>query len=238
MAFSISNTLAKLTRQGYPNSRAFTYPNGGIWERLHRALSQSEARAWEDARSTLDSIIPDNSNFTADDATTLEAVYGIYSTSGVSLADRKLAILQKMAYPGTTAPRCNYQYIEDQLRAAGFDVYVYENRFFPGPVTKTPAEILGTTAGLAMLGTFELGEVELAETWADDGITLCVNHIEESTDALFGIPPTNYRTTFYISGSPITTFASVSIDRKDEFRQLILQLKPAQTAAFLFVNYI
>jgi len=237
MAFSISDTLAKLTRQGYPDSRAFSYPYGGIWERLHKALSVSEATAYEAARSTLDSIIPDNSNFDEDDATTLEAVYGLYSTPSSTLADRKLAILQKMAYPGTTAPRCNYQYIEDQLRAAGFDVYVYENRFFPGPVTKTPFEILGVTAGLAVYGMPEYGTVEYAATWADDGITICVNHIEESIDAVFDIGA-NYRSTFYISGSPITTFADVLADRKDEFRQLILQLKPVQTVGILFVNYI
>lgn len=237
MAF-INDILARLTRQSYPDSRAFTYPYNGIWDRLHKALSLSEGRAYEDAVSTLQSIIPDNAYFDEEDATTLEAVYAIYSKAGTPLADRKLAILQKMAYPGTTAPRCNYQYLEDNLRAAGFDVYVYENRFFPGPVTKTPSEILGISTGMAMLGSFELGEVELAETWADEGITLCVNHIEESIDATFAIPAANYRSTFYISGSPITTFADVLEVRKDEFRQLILQLKPAQTVAFLFINYI
>lgn len=234
----INDILAKLSRQGYPNARAFNYPYGGIWDRLHKALSVSEGRAYDDATSTLESIFPFKAGFTADDATTLEAVYGIYSSSGTDLVDRKLAILQKMAYPGTDAPRCNYTYLQAQLRAAGFDVYVYENRFLPGPVTRTPSDILGITTGMAMLGTFELGEVELAETWADAGITLCVNHIEESLDASFAIPATNYRTTFYISGSPITTFADVPLVRKDEFRQLILQLKPAQTVGILFCNYI
>ena len=89
-----------------------------------------------------------------------------------------------------------------------------------------------------MLGSFELGEAMLAETWADSGVTLCVNYLEEAKDATFSIPATNYRTTFYISGNPITTFANVQSEREDEFRQLILQLKPAQTAAFLFVNYV
>lgn len=237
---ALADILARLTRQGYPNSRAFNYPYGGIWERMHKALSLSEARAYEAALSTLQSIIPDNSDFTEEDATTLEAVYAIYSKAGTSLADRKAAILQKMAYPGTDAPRCNYRYLEAQLRLAGFDVYVYENRFPSGGgyITKTPSEILGVTAGMAMLGAFELGEVELNQSWIDAGVTLCVNHIEESLDATFTIPPTNYRTTFYISGSPITTFADVPEVRKDEFRQLINQLKPAQTVGFLFVNYI
>jgi hypothetical protein len=41
-----------------------------------------------------------------------------------------------------------------------------------------------------------------------------------------------------VGSSPIITDASVQSLRKDEFRQLILKLKPAHTVAVLFVNYV
>jgi hypothetical protein len=62
------------------------------------------------------------------------------------------------------------------------------------------------------------------------------NYIDELEDEDFSIG-SNYRSTFYIAGSTITTFATLDIARKNEFRQLVLQLKPAQTVAFLFINF-
>lgn len=130
------------------------------------------------------------------------------------------------------------------MQAAGFNVTVYENRFFigspPSWQTLKPYEIIGIpSAGEAILNNFELGEVQLGDKWTYNGITLAVNYLEEIEDALFNIPPENYRSTFYVADpSGITTFATIPLARKVEFRQLLLSLKPAQTVGILFVNYI
>jgi hypothetical protein len=216
-------------------------PPDEYFEKLHKALIVSEGDAWDGAVSILNDIIPDNSGFTLYDATEWERRLAIIGNSTMPFADRKAAILQKMAYPGIdAAPRQAASFLQTQLRAAGYDVYVYENIFpdgMGGFITKTPSEILGIPAGTAIYGTFEYGEVEYGEEWIDAGITLCVNYLEESKDAVFAIG-SNYRSTFYIAGNPITTFADVDATRKENFRQLILQLKPAQTVGILFVNYI
>lgn len=234
--------LLQLSKDMQPSGRAFKVPQGGIYDRLLQALIVRRAEAYEDAVSTLNSIIPDNDNFTAQDCTDWCRRLGLIDTPDAPLSDRKAAIFQKMAYPGRdNPPRQAADFLQYQLREAGFDVYVYENIFPTGSpvtyVTKTPSEILGSPVAYAVLGGFELGEAELGMTWADLGVTLCVNYLEEDKDAVFDVG-SNYRSTFYIAGDPITAFASVDADRKDVFRQMILKYKPAQTCAFLFVNYI
>ncbi len=235
------DTILELSKQLYPEGRAFKMPAGGTFNKLHKALAKSEGKAYNDAVAILNDILPDNALFTVEDARQWERRLGIIANESTPLADRKMAIRQKMAYPGSTAPRCSAEYITEQLQAAGFNVKVYENIFLPGPVTMTPGEILGITTGDSELAMFELGEVELGEGWSDSGITIIANHLEEDVDASFAIPPDNYRSTFFIGnpdGLTPSPFVDVPLARKDEFRQLILQLKPQQTVGFMFVNYI
>jgi len=222
----------------YPRARAFKLPIGGDFDRLHKALSISEAKLYREAMLILDSTIADSSNFTEDDASHWERVLAIYSGgSSVALADRVLAINRKIAHPGTTRPRQNWRYVEAQLQAAGFDVYLYENKFSDGSggfITKTPSEIISAISGTGVHETATEHETGLEHGGV--AIAKVANWIDEVEDEDFSIG-SNYRSTFYIAGSTLTTFATIDIERKNEFRQLVLQLKPAQTVAFLFLNF-
>jgi hypothetical protein len=233
MAFT--DQLLQLSRLLYPSGRAFKMPFGGASEKLHRGLIASEARLLDDARALFDAIIADNSNYTADDASAWEVRLGIAASSSTSLADRKKAINQKLNYPGTNGPRQHYVFIQDQLRAAGFDVYIWENKFL-GPVTKTPEQVLGTTTGSAYHATTlqHATGLQHGNTFSNK----IANYVEERRDAPYVV--SDYRFTFFVTGSDssITTFASIPEARKDEFRQLLLMLKPAHTVGFLFVNYV
>jgi hypothetical protein len=247
---SLQQILINLSRSLYPIGRAFRMPrpdadsppSGGIFYRLHRALAQSEARAYNDALAIRNSLLPDNDGFTIDDAHDWYRRLGIYDSGLVPLADMKLAIAQRQSFPLTPLNKQSLTFIQQQLRAAGFNVYVYKNRFLEGSppsyVTKTPGVVLGSVpSGLAVLNNFTLGDVFLNEQWIDSGVTLCVNYIEEEKDAVF-IMGNQYKETFFICGDPLGTFATVDVNRKIEFRQLILKLKAAHMCAFLFVNYI
>jgi uncharacterized protein YmfQ (DUF2313 family) len=356
---SVSEKLLALTRQLYPKGRAFKMPADGFIERLHRALSVSEQQVYEDALSILNNILPDNDGFTADDATAWERRLGLITNESVSLADRKLAIIRKINHPGIIKSRQSALYLEGQLRAAGFDVYVFENRFLeeiigieltndadfdsngawygimgnpilfntgsvdittlfdrtlvsPGIidsgktyqievvldsissgsisifgatptitiittvgthiftftsdlliddatvslsatlgsaatisrfsikevteeyVTKTPEELSGNT----FITYIEHGEVEHGEV-ESGGVynNLIVNHIDEDRELGFELGG-NLRGSFFVGGTPVGTYADVDIERKDEFRQLILKLKPVQSVGFLFINYV
>jgi len=226
------NNLLKLTKQLFPTGRAFRFSLNGIKQKYTEGLLLSEQRALDDAYSVLYTILPDNDNFTADDASIWENRLGLINGDGKPLADRKAAILRKYRYPGDILPRQSAQYIEDQLQLAGFDVYVHENRFFPGPVTKSPGE-LGVTPlpSVVQHGQFQHGQIQHGQSLFD----ICANYIDSDLDS--GFVMSDLRATFYISDVTLPDFADVDSDRKAEFRELILKLKPAHSAAFLFINY-
>jgi hypothetical protein len=63
------------------------------------------------------------------------------------------------------------------------------------------------------------------------------NHIDENLDATF-THQNNWIKTFFIGGENLGDFADVPTARKDEFRQLILRLKPTETVAYLLIDYV
>lgn len=221
--------LLNLTKQLYPTGRAWFMPKGGIFEKLHEGLAFSEARAYAAVIGQLDIILPDNENFSVEDATRWEEALGLYINTSLSLTERKEAIIRKMNYPGDTPERQSRSYIESQLQAAGFDVYVHENRFGSVPYTTynpIPAIYGSPYYGLALYGSSGLS------------YTLIANYIDESKDATYSIGGLdNLKQTFFIGGSTFGTSANVDSLRKNEFREMILKLKPAQMAGFLLINY-
>jgi len=236
---SIAEKILALTKQLYPTGRAFKMSSNSLFEKLHVGLAQSEARAYNDAVSIKDSILPDNANFTADDATDWERRLGLIYSPLSSLVNRKLAIKRKMQHPGLIRARQHYLYLQGQLRAAGFDVYVYENRFLVSSVlvTKPPTDFLfGIGVVQFQHGQAQHGQRQHGGTWGNK----IVNHIDEDLDLHFDVG-SNLRSTFFIGGSdinnPALIMATVPLVRKQEFRQLILKIKPVQTVGYLFITY-
>ncbi len=261
----ISEKILKLTKQLYPNGRAFKMPKDGILEKVHKALNASETQAYEDAISILNSILPDNLGFTEQDATDWEKRLGMITNTSVSLADRKLAIKRKLNHPGNIPARQHYLYLQGQLQAAGFDVYVHEN--IP---EQSPLDIMNSVNNYAVgqmgdgqFGDFQFGDI--LDIYSDlivlvarsdfqfgDGqmgdFQLGVkdiggyefkNKVANSiyNDIYFRVLPT-YTSTFFIGGEIKGAFTTVDTNREKEFRQLILRTKPAQTIAYLLINYI
>lgn len=228
--------ILALSRQLYPTGRAFKMPSDGYLESLHKALGESENTALEAADNILNSIIPDNAFFTVEDARLWEQKLGLITNESISLEDRKKAIARKMSYPGRQKARQHYTYIQSQLNKAGFDVVVYENIFNDGSgyYTKHPLLITGGTGGETFEhGDFELGVSEYGSYWSN----FVANKIDEAKDLNYSIPD-DLEGTFFIGGITLGAYASIDINRKQEFRQLILKVKPANTVAFLFINYV
>lgn len=235
---TVLEKIKALTRQLYPRGRAFKMPFDSTFEKVHKALAISEARAYSDAVSTLNSALPDNDDFSEDDATDWERRLGLISNPAVSLANRKLAIERKMNHPGTIKARQHYLYLQGQLQAAGFDVYVFENRFpdgFGGYVTKTPTEFSLTTYPTTdqQYGDQQYGSFQYGGTFGNK----VANSIYEIRDNAFDLG-SNLKSTFFIGGEVEGSFADVDAEREDEFRQLILKIKPDQTVGFLLINYV
>lgn len=214
-----------LTNQLLPTGRAFRMPIGGYFEKLRDGLTVSEGRFRDDARSVLNSILPDNANFTSDDATIWEGRYGLVSNPSVSLADRKAAIERKINQPGPVKPRQNYRYIQKQLNLANFNVYVHENLGRINPL------IAG--GFINQLGDYQLGDAQLGGAVADK----VARSVYSADDASFDIG-TNYSNVFFIGGPNLGDFANVDADRELEFRDVILKIKPTHLIAYLLLNYV
>lgn len=230
------NRILRQTRKLYPTGRAWNAPVGGVWSKLHRALGVVESQAVSDGVATFDALLPDNSNFTADDATDWERRLGIVVNQTKTLEERKEGIVRKLRYPGAIPARQNYRYMQRELRAAGFDVYVYENIFDDGSggiETRSPGDVVGSTGstqnqlGMAQLGQTQLGtDYYKKVAWSIDDR----DKYFDTGDLL--------RRTFFIAGSTVGTFADVDASREEEFRDLICRVKPNQTVAWLIINYV
>jgi len=228
--------ILKLTKQLLPTGLVWRMPKDGFFEKLSKGLARSEARVYADAVSVLDSALPDNDNFTAEDATDWERRLGLITNTNNTLETRKQVIKRKMAHPGTIRARQNYLYIEGQLQLAGFDVYVHENRFPYGDgsyYTLTPEQASGVADQEVQYGDLQYGDFQYGGTIS----SLVANYIDEDFDNTFNVG-NNLRFTFFIGGPYLGEYADVPLDRKDEFRQLILRLKPVQCVAYLFINYV
>jgi len=235
---AVIDRINKLTGQLFPTGRAFWKRFGSEFDKMTSGLNASEVRAYNDAVSIKDSALPDNSNFSADDASAWETRLGLITNPLVALVDRKLAIQRKMNHPGTIRARQNYRYLQEQLQAAGFDVFVYENRFpdgFGGYVTKTPIvfSLLPFPSTPTEHGDFEHGDAQHGNLFYGDKI---VNSIEINGDRFFDLGA-NLRSTFFIGGSTPGSWAIVDVNRELEFRQLVLKIKPVQTITFLLINF-
>lgn len=208
-------------------------------KRLTNAFLKSYERLYEDIFSLNNQILANNDGFDEIDASNWERVFGLVGKD-LDLDTRKNNILRKQSYPQGVAERGNYLLVQEQLQAAGFDVYITENRFADG------------SGGWDVINPANNQE----------SYTICVNRIEEELDKNYfsvqdqsemgdgqmgviemlgaSLVPTSdqLRATFFIGGSTFPNSANVPLLRKDEFRHLILKLKPAQTLAYLYINYI
>ena len=85
--------LLKITKSLYPLGRAFWIPIKSILEKIHVALIYSENDAIVASDEILNSILPDNDNFTINDAPLWELRLGIAVNTSLTLTERKEAIL-------------------------------------------------------------------------------------------------------------------------------------------------
>jgi hypothetical protein len=233
----LSENIVKIKKQLLPTGRAFNVANDTYFHGLLRATALTEAQLYSDSIAILNSLLPDNDEFTSDDATDWERRLGLVTNLSTPLADRKLAIRRKMAAPGTQPAKGHYLYIQTQLQAAGFNVYVHENLFplYPtGYENVAPNSLYGNSNFVTpQYGDFQYSDFQYGGYYNN----LVVNSIYQTDDSKFNIG-NSLACTFFIGGQAIGTYANVLASREIEFRQLILSLKQTQLVGLLFVNYI
>lgn len=243
----------RLDKQLYPTGRAFAIPEGGERDKARKGLLASEIRFYDEQMSILYDILPDNDNFTADMATIWEERLGLITNNAVSLADRKAAIIRKMNHPGDIPARQSWDYLEQSLQLAGFDVYVHDNTNGTSifqvlqPYSQTgqqgdgqqgdfqqgtPLSAFSSLFQQVQQGSIQQGETQQGTFVFSDKI---VNHIDWELDQYVDI--SDWYRVFYIGGQDLGTFANIDANRREEFRQIVLKIKPVNTVAMLLLNY-
>lgn len=228
--------FVKLGKQLLPTGRAFKAGDGSNTELLLIALAKSKTRLHDASLSFLDSLIPDNDNFTAEDATEWELRFGLISNPLTLLADRKAAILRKMAAPGLNPAKGHYLWLQEQLQQAGFNVFVYENIFpgYPtGKVRLTPGDINTGILTPAQHGTFEHGSVQHGSYFN----YIIANSMVNDEDVAQFNNVTDFGASFFIGGSTLGSYANVLGVREQEFRQLVLTQKQVQNTVFAYIDF-
>lgn len=233
-------------------------------KRLIDARLKAFDNAYASLLGVTDSILPDNDKFDENDATNWEQTLRILSNL-TDLEERKKRISRQLFYPNGIVERLNKQFIQEQLQSVGFDVYIQENRFWNG--TEYEVVDPDTLSDkVSQLGLGNLGNVELGGTIPGVNYTgIVANYVDEDLDNKFfdteitnppqlgenqlgtfelgGLTTTRLsreiqlQASFFIGGPSFPSFVNIDSNRKDEFRQLVLKLKPAHTLAFLYINY-
>lgn len=239
-----------------PDGRAFDIKNSYNFRKIFDAVSRLQDDLINDSENVLIGLDPNNEYFTEEQAKKLEKRYGLYINESLDFATRKQRLISRMTAPGDQLAKQHWSYIQKRLRDSGFDVYVHENRF--------TSSVLGSGyAGTAFAGTAFAGS-EGFDYYAINPETTgyteqCNNYIDVSKDT----PPEAFMSTagtmfagtayatdppvesddwwkgcFFIGGETFGTLAEVEQTRKNEFRHLILKLKPAHSRAYLLIYYI
>lgn len=224
--------ILKLTKQLLPTGRAWWLPIGSTFRTFWYALGKSEARAYDFMKSILNQILPDNDEFTDDDAALWENRLNLkVNPDGLTLDERKDLIARKYSFPGQFIYRQNWRFVEYQLQLAGFNVWVHENRFPDGG----GYEYLYwyETAVLQHDEDTEHGyQSEMGET----GMDIVANEADFPEPFYIGAQE-NYKGVFFIGDEIFPDVANVSPLFRFELRKLILALKPANTVAILLCTF-
>ena len=216
----------KLTQLLYPKGYAYRLFEWSNKLKFEKALTKQTEQTYNSIIHVQNSFMPDNTFFITEDAVKWESVLGVFPPNGATLNERKSAIFQKLASPNNTESRNTLVYMQFAIQLAGFNLYLHKSN------GQSP-DFVANTITQAQHGDFQHGQI----THGAGFTNIVANSVEASTDATFDIG-TNYNQVFYIGASVRGDFANVSMARQEELRRLILNLKPVESIAFLFINYV
>ena len=83
------------------------------------------------------------------------------------------------------------------------------------------------------MGNAQMGTHQMRGAYWEDCI---INNIDELKDKFFHIIDDSR--TFVICGNVFGEFGYIDEGRKEEFRQLVLKIKPVKSVAIVLINYI
>lgn len=239
--------MRKIDKDTFAYQIALLLPTGRAWRlyrtgnnknnmyKLFESIGVVKSTFYESCIGILNMLIPDNNNFTNEDATKWESIM-LLETNISDLDTRRAIIHQRMSLKGNSRYKLSAKYIEKQLQNAGFDVYIHENR------------ILNTTTGryersdwsgyitsvLYEHGMVQHGEIEHGQS---KNIGILANYIDAQKDESF-LVGNNWGSIFIVGGQTLGTRATIDVTKELAFRKLLLQIKPLNTVGILLIDFI
>jgi hypothetical protein len=212
-----------------------------------------------DAREFIDAVYADHFSESTRELALWEEQFGL--TEAATEDARRLQIAGAWAAQGGQSPR----YLQDTVRAAGFDVYLHEWWLLPATVPRVARNPLTYTAQ-PKIGSVQCGDdlahctspsapvplvlpvgAELEDIYPQcnrwlanpDDIHYLVN-LMLTRDAPPPVPedPARWPYFLYFSSATIGTKAQVPAARREEFERLLLKIRPAQQWIVTYVDYV
>ena len=257
MAIDFFPTIQKLL----PKGRAFRLPFENDLYKFHQAQAKEPERICDFYVDVRDSGLPPN--VPSDALDDWETFLGLMANSNLTDTERNERALGKLTAVGGQGP----DYIQDQLQAAGFPIFVYENN--PATGAREYITLLGDT-GIQM-NDFQLGDFTdrinpasltgfllanppiwenekdyLGSQLGDTNVEMNDFQLGEFTETLliefeYQIPADSATFIFFwfLAGpGGIFDFVDIPADRQNDFESLVFQLKPAHTWVIAQVNYV
>lgn len=135
--------------------------------------------------------------------------------------------------------------VQTSLLEAGFDVYLHANSSTGGTVSPITYGTINVYGGLVGSGPDVLQYAAQSTVVNPDfsNTEVCVNYVDAVKDESkyrtnFTNDSRRWEYAFFIGGAGWLSRSNVAIARKDEFRELILRLKPAGMWAVLLIDYV
>ena len=218
--------IVKVKKQLLPTGRAFYVPKDSNFEKLLNGMAVEELNAINGSVNLLNSIIPDNDNFTEEDCAKWENTLSVYASALDSIENRKAAIYRKMQFPSNTKGRQHKNYLEGQLRAANFNVRIYEY-----------SDIKNNFSATVHSPDVDHSYATVHGGWEIPLYTgFIANFLDETLETI--VPPTieNLKNIFWIAGESFSEYVNIPPYRIEEFRNIVLTIKPLHTVAYLRVT--
>lgn len=236
--------MLNLIRRLLPRSRAFRLAIGSTIERLFRGWATLPESIKDEADLLADDIRPDRTRFLPE----LEHQFGLSGTG--TEAERRRALAAAWKATGGQSPR----YLQDVLQEAGFDVYVHEwweppdvaprtprdPRDYVGPVLegRVQAKADSDPTQVCARADNTPGQPQ-ANAWLAGDPLYFANLLGNPTKPP-PVPddPATWPYFVYVGGRFFPNHAQVPAARREEFRELLLRLFPADLWIVTLVDYV
>lgn len=218
-----------------PRSKAWTI----VVDKILRQFFAGLAGFFEDIKTFFDDRYDDHHPQRTQQLDLWEEQFGLVRGTNLTEQQRRDRLEAIWKAVGRQDPR----YIEDTLRGAGFDVYVHE-WWVPGsnpPIVRDPNAYAIQTL-VNKIKVRQDVHVQCGEALAQSGEpnAQCGNILGSAfADKVYPVPsdPNVYPYFYYIGGQTFPNVATVPLDRKEEFEDLVLRIGPLQLWVGLLIHY-